>query len=79
MLKTTSLSELIAPKAFRADDNEITRGSSGRVNETVIDLSKFKNSKNNKSKILTRSLDIRIMGKPIFLIFDTNKTVKYLS
>ena len=41
LLKTTRLSES-APKAFRADDNEVIGGSDDRADETVMDSSKSK-------------------------------------
>ena len=42
ILKTTGSSEESAPKAFRADGDEVVRG--GRANETVKNLSKFRKS-----------------------------------
>ena len=40
MLKTTGSSGLSAPKAFRAENDEIVEGG-GRADETVVDSSKL--------------------------------------
>ena len=77
MLKTTGSSEELAPKAFKADVNKVVRGGGGRVNETVKNSSKSKKSKNKKSEISTRSLDIRATGKPMFLTPDARKAFNY--
>ena len=73
MLKTTGSSEKLAPKAFRADNNEIVGGGDSRADETVVNL-----SKNEKSKKLTRVPNIRAMGEPNFLIPDAKNAFNYL-
>ena len=78
MLKTIRSSKGLASKAFRADANEIVEGGGGRVNKTVKNLSKSKKSKNEKSKILTRSSDIGAMGESMFLTLDARKTFNHL-
>ena len=50
MLKTIGSPEL-APKVFKADDNEVVGVGGGRADETAKNLSKSKNSKNIKSEI----------------------------
>ena len=60
LLKATGSSDL-APKVFRADDNEVV-GVDGRANRTVVNL-----SKNKKSRNLTRMPNIEAMEKPNFL------------
>ena len=46
LLKTTGLSDESASKAFRTDDNEVVGGGGGRADETVVDLSKSKKTRN---------------------------------
>lgn len=65
MFKTTELSEILALKAFRADNNEIVRSGNCRADETFKNSFKSTKLKNNKSEILT---NIGTTGKPIFLI-----------
>ena len=60
LLKTTGSSEGSAPKAFRADDDEVVEVGS-RANETVVNL--FKNEKSRKS---TRVSNIGATGEPNF-------------
>lgn len=43
-----------------------------------MDLFKYKKLKNNKSKNLTRVLNIRAIEKLIFLTFDNKKAFNYL-
>ena len=69
LLKTTGSSES-APKAFKADDNEVVGDASGRANKTFMDSSK---SKNEKSRILTRVPNIGAIGEPNFLTLNTKK------
>ena len=63
LLKTIGSSES-APKAFRADDNGVV-GVGGRANETVVNLSKNKISRNS-----TRVPNIGATGEPNFLTSD---------
>ena len=69
----TELSEKLAIKTFRADNNKIVSDSGGRANETVMNL-----SKNNKSRNSTHMPNIRAIKKPIFLTFNTKKVFNYL-
>ena len=71
MLKTIRSLDL-ALKMFRINDDEVVRVND-RVNEMVKNSFKSKKSKNDKSEILIRSLNIGPMGKPIFLTPDTRK------
>ena len=72
LLKTTGLSEELAPKTFRANNNEVV-GVGGKANETVVNL-----SKNNKSRNLTRIPNIGATEKPNFLIPNAKKAFNYL-
>ena len=65
----------MALKAFRANNNKVVKGSSGRVDETVIDSSK---SKNKKSKKLMCIPNIRAIKKPNFLTLDAKKAFNHL-
>ena len=78
MLKTTGSSTKSASKAFRADDNEVVGGGGGRVDETVKNSSKSKKLKNDKSEILTRSLDIGATREPRFLTSDAREAFNRL-
>ena len=49
MLKTTGSSGLSAPKAFRAENDEVV-GGGGRADETVVD-----SSKSSKSRRIVKS------------------------
>ena len=46
LLKTTGSSDKSAPKAFKADGNEVVGGGGSKANETVINLSKNNQSRN---------------------------------
>ena len=59
---------------LRVDDHKVVR-SDGRVDKTVMDLSKFKKLKKKKSKNLTY---IRALEKPIFLISGAKKALNCL-
>ena len=76
MLKRTGLSNL-APKAFRADDDEVV-GIGSRADETFKNSSKSKQAKNDKFESSTRSSDIGATGKPIFLIPSAKKAFNHL-
>ena len=70
MLKTTGSFEESAPRAFRADNDEVVGGGS---NEIIINL--FKNKKFKKS---TNMPNIGAMGEPNFLTPDAKKTFNHL-
>ena len=72
MLKTTGSSEKSAPRAFKAGNNKVV-GGGGRVDETVVNL-----SKNEKSRKSTRVPNIGTMGEPNFLTPDATKAFNYL-
>ena len=78
MLKTTGLSNDLAPKMFKADGDEVVGGGGGKVNETVKNLSKPKKSENEKSEILMHSLDIRATREPMFLTPKARKAFNHL-
>ena len=73
MLKTTRLSKTLAPKAFKAGNNEVVRGDGDRANEIVMDL-----SKNKKSKKSTRMPNIGFTEEPNFLTSDAKKAFNHL-
>lgn len=60
---------------FKTDGNKVVKSNSNRFNKLIKNFSKFKKSKNNKSKNLTY---IKIIDKPIFLKSSTKKVIKYL-
>ena len=72
-MKTIGSSDELALKAFKADSNGVVGDSSDRANKTVVNL-----SKNEKSRNLTRVLNIRAPGEPIFLTPNAKKTFNYL-
>lgn len=76
MLKTTGLSKVLAPKAFRADNNKVVRSGSGRADETIVDLSKSKKLKITKFKIQP---GIEAKRESIFLTFSSKKPFDCLS
>ena len=73
LLKTTRSLEKLALKAFKAGNNKVVGGGSGRADEIIINL-----SKNKKSKKLMRVPNIRAIGKPNFLISNAKKTFNHL-
>ena len=75
MLKTIGLSEELAPKAFRADNDEVVGNDGGRANKTVVDLSKSKNEKSRKS---TRMPNIKATREPNFLTPNAKKALNHL-
>ena len=75
MLKTTGLSEKLALKVFRAGDNEVVGGGSGRADEMVVNSFM---SKNKKSKKLTYMLNIKAIEKSNFLTPDAKETFSHL-
>ena len=62
-------------KAFRVDNNKVVEIGSSKADETVVGLSKFKKSKNEKSEVQTY---IKIKEKPTFLIFSAKKAFNCL-
>ena len=75
ILKTTGLFKKSAPKTFKVGNNEVVWGDSDRANETVIDLSKFKNEKSRK---LTCIPNIGATREPNFLTLDAKKDFNHL-
>ena len=73
LLKTTESSKKLASKAFRADDNKVVGDSGRRANETMVDL-----SKNKKSRNLMHMPNIGAIEEPNFLSFNGKKTFNYL-
>ena len=52
MLKTTRLFEVLAPKAFGADDDEVVGGGCGGANETIDKSAKIpKNRQRSKANL----------------------------
>ena len=72
LLKSTGSSKLVS-KAFKADDDEVVGGNSGKANRTVMNL-----SKNEKSGKLTHVPNIKAMGEPNFLTHNAKKTFNHL-
>ena len=68
MLKTTGSSKELAPKTFRANNNEILGDGGGRANETV----------RNSSRKSTRIPNIGATGEPNFLTPNTKKVFNHL-
>lgn len=63
---------------FKAKNNKVIDSSNNRANKMVIDLSKFKKVKNNKSEISICISNIKLLSKLIFFIFNTQKIFNYL-
>ena len=72
ILKTTRSSEELAPRAFRTSNNEVV-GGGGRVDETVVNL-----SKNEKFRKSTYMPNIGATGEPNFLTPNAKKIFNYL-
>ena len=75
MLKTTGSSEESAPRAFKAGNDEVVGGGSGRADETVVNSSTSKNEKSRKS---TRMPNIGATGEPNFLTPDAKEAFNHL-
>ena len=75
ILETIGVFDDLVPKAFRADGYEFV-DSSGRVDQTVVNSSNSKKSKNEKCKNLTH---IRAIRELIFLTSSTKKAFNHLS
>ena len=73
MLKTTRLFDKLAPKAFKAGNNEVFGGDGGRADEAVVNL-----SKNKKSKKSTYVPNVGAIGEPNFLISNAKKAFNHL-
>ena len=71
-MKTTELLKL-ALKTFRTDDNAVVGDSGGRVNETVVNL-----SKNKKFRKLTHVPNIKATEKLNFLTSNAKKVFNHL-
>ena len=67
-MKTTRLSDKLAPKAFGTNDNEAVGGSGDKANKTVM----------NSSRELMLMPNIGATEKPTFLTPDTKKAFNYL-
>ena len=74
MLKTNRSFNNSAPKGFRADGNKVD-SSGSKANKTVVNSSKSKKYKNEKSENLTY---IKATGELIFLTPGTKKTFNRL-
>lgn len=61
---------------IRVYNNNIVK-SGGKVNKTVMSLSKFKKLKNIKSEILTY-INIQVIEELMFFIANTSKTSNFL-
>ena len=76
MLKTTGSSGL-ASKRFTAKD-EVVGSGGNRTNEMIKNLSKFKRSKNDKSKNSIHVSIFRAMREPTFFIPKAKEVFNYL-
>ena len=63
----------MAPRAFRAGDNEVFRGGGGRADKTIVNL-----SKNKKFKKSTHVPNVGATGKPNFLTPNAKKAFNHL-
>ena len=57
---------------FKANNNKIVDDDSSRIDETVVDLSKFKNKKSRQSTYVP---NIIALGKPNFLTPNAKKSL----
>ena len=73
MLKTTGSSKTLAPRAFKAGNDEVVGGGDDRADEIIVD-----SSKNEKSRKLSHVLNIRAIEKPNFLTPNAKKAFNYL-
>ena len=76
MLNSTRLFEKLFLKIFRASNNEVVKNGNNKANKIVINS--YNKLKNNESKNLIRISNIRVIKKPIFLIFSIKKTFNRL-
>ena len=63
----------MAQKAFKADDNEVIGDSGSKTNGIIVNL-----AKNKKFRNLIYILNLRAIGEPNFLIFNSKKGFNYL-
>ena len=75
MLNTIRSSEKLAPRAFRAGNDEVVGGDGGKVDETDVDSSKSKNEKSRKS---ARMSNVGATEEPNFLTPDAKKAFNHL-
>ena len=75
MLKITRSSDKLALKAFKTGNNKVVKDGGDRTNETIVDSSKSKNNKFEKSTYIP---NIGVTGEPIFLTLDAKKAFNYL-
>ena len=54
---------------FEAGNNKIVKDNSSKVNEIVLNLSKFNKLKNNKSENLIYKINIKAIKKSTFFNF----------
>ena len=73
MLKTTGSSKKLALGAFGAGNNKVIGGGSDKADKTVVNL-----SKNEKSRKLTRVLNIKAIEEPNFLTPNAKKAFNHL-
>ena len=73
MFKIIRLFKKLALKLFRADNNEFVKSASSKPYKTIVDLSNI--LKKNKSRNL---INIKVIGKLIFLTFNVTKPFNYL-
>lgn len=77
ILKITGSLKKSGSKKSKTDNNKVVRGGGGgKIDEIVVDLSKFKKLKNNKSE---NSTCIRAIRELIFLIFDIKNAYNWLN
>ena len=74
MLKITGLSEKLALRAFKADNNKVV-GGGNRADKTVVDSFMSKSEKSRKSTLLP---NIRAMEKSNFPTLDAKKAFNHL-
>lgn len=63
---------------LKTGKNKVFKDGDGRADEMIIDFSKFKKLKNNKSRNLTNVLNDKAMEKPIFLTSSIKKVFNFL-
>ena len=76
MLKTTVSADL-TPRAPEVDDDEVVEVG-GRADETIRNSSKFKKSKNDKSRNSTHITNIGATKEPTFLTPGARKAFNFL-
>lgn len=76
MLKIIKLFKTLILKVFWINNNKIVK-INDKVDKIFRTLFKFKKLKNKKIKILIYT-NIKVIKKPIFLIFITKKVFNYL-